>query len=80
MLKISISEKNAVHLTFYYNPKKTTFVSTQKKAHQKLFSVFIILRAIINNWALNQHRMISEGSCDTEDWSNDAGIALPSQE
>ncbi len=24
-------------------------------------------------WASNQHiRMISEGSCDTEDWSNDA--------
>jgi len=30
----------------------------------------------------NQHiRMISEGSCDTEDWSNDAEYsALPSQE
>ncbi len=28
---------------------------------------------IDNNWATNQHiRMISEGSCDTEDWSNDA--------
>ncbi len=25
------------------------------------------------SWAVNQHiRMISEGSCDTEDWSNDA--------
>ncbi len=25
------------------------------------------------SWAANQHiRMISEGSCDTEDWSNDA--------
>ncbi len=25
------------------------------------------------SWAENQHiRMISEGSCDTEDWSNDA--------
>ncbi len=32
--------------------------------------------------AANQHiRMISEGSCDTEDWSNDAeNSALPSQE
>ncbi len=31
---------------------------------------------------LNQHiRMISEGSCDTEDWSDDAeNTALPSQE
>ncbi len=26
-----------------------------------------------HNWASNQYiRMISEGSCDTEDWSNDA--------
>ncbi len=25
------------------------------------------------SWAANQNiRMISEGSCDTEDWSNDA--------
>jgi len=34
------------------------------------------------SWAENQHiRMISEGSCDTEDWSNDAeNSALPSQE
>ncbi len=25
------------------------------------------------SWAANQHiRMISEGSCDTEDWRNDA--------
>ncbi len=38
--------------------------------------------AIINNWASNQPiRMISEGSCDTEDWSTDAeNSALPSQE
>ncbi len=33
-------------------------------------------------WAANQHiRIISEGSSDTEDWSNDAeNSALPSQE
>ncbi len=33
------------------------------------------------SWALNQHiRMISEGSYDTEDWSNDAeNSALQSQ-
>ncbi len=33
------------------------------------------------SWALNQDiRMISERSCDTEDWSNDAeNSALPSQ-
>ncbi len=37
----------------------------------QLFSTLII---IINvSWAANPHiRMISEGSCDTEDWSNDA--------
>ncbi len=31
-----------------------------------------------NYWAANQHiRMISEGLCDTEDWSNDAeNVAL----
>ncbi len=41
-------------------------------------SFFIIILIIIiylrtkNNGAQNQHiRMISEGSCDTEDWSND---------
>jgi len=40
----------------------------------------IILRNV--SGAANQHiRMISEGSCDTEDWSNDAeNSALPSQE
>ncbi len=34
------------------------------------------------SWAPNQHiRMISEGSCDTEDWSNAAkNSALPPQE
>jgi len=38
---------------------------------------------IINVYkAANHHiRMIYEGSCDTEDWSNDAAnSALPSQE
>ncbi len=39
-------------------------VSTKKK------KTILILR--INIWAANQYiRMISEGSCDTEDWSND---------
>ncbi len=43
---------------------------------QHKFSVFFTrtLLIIINvSLAANQHiRMISEGSCDTEDWSNDA--------
>ncbi len=41
---------------------------------KKIFSSTTVLN-IDNNqkWAANQHiRMISEGSCDTEDWSNDA--------
>ncbi len=50
----------------------------------KLFSCKngLILRTIINNWAANQHIiMISEESCDSEDWSNDAEkFALQSQE
>ncbi len=37
----------------------------------ELFSTLIIIRNV--SWAVNQHiRMISEGSYDTEDWSNDA--------
>ncbi len=36
-----------------------------------MFSTLIII--INSSWAADQHiRMISEGSCDTEDWSNDA--------
>ncbi len=39
----------------------------------------IIMRNI--SWEANQHiRIISEGSCDTEDWGNDAeNAALLSQ-
>jgi len=48
--------------------------SSELSIHQK------ILKKCINNqiylilcWSSNHHiRMISEGSCDTEDWSNDA--------
>ncbi len=39
----------------------------QKNEAPQLFSILIFF------FASNQHiRMISEGSCDTEDWSNDA--------
>ncbi len=49
--------------------KKIMF--TQKYEAAQLFWTLLI---IINvSWAANQHiRMITEGSCDTEDWSNDA--------
>ncbi len=37
----------------------------------QLCSTLIIIRNV--SWAVNQRiRMISVGSCDTEDWSNDA--------
>ncbi len=37
---------------------------------QKIWSMLIIINV---SWAANHHnRMISEGSCDAEDWSNDA--------
>jgi len=55
-------------LLFSKNPKCISVFHKNIK-QQKLFSTLII---IINE--ANQHiRMISEGSCDTEDWSNDAG-------
>ncbi len=61
----------------FYSSKNTVFFfyhSLHKNIKQNLFSMLLIIR----NVAANQHiRMISEGSCDTEDWSNDA---LPSQE
>jgi len=42
--------------------------------HMKQHSCFSTLIIIINaSWAANHHiRVISKGSCDTEDWSNDA--------
>ncbi len=41
----------------------------RKKAAQ-LFATLVRINALC---AVNQHiRMISEGSCDTEDWSNEA--------
>ncbi len=41
----------------------------------KILSSTVVLNIDDKNvsWAVNQHiRMISEGSCVTEDWSNDA--------
>ncbi len=46
--------------------------------NSKMFITLIITNVFL---AVNEYiRMISEGSCDTEDWSNDAeDPALPSQ-
>ncbi len=55
------------------NPEKKKKIqfSTQIWSKLKLFSTFILIRNV--SWAANQHLgVISEGSCDTEDWSNDA--------
>ncbi len=47
------------------------YYSFHKTINQHLFSTLIIITNV--SIAANQHiRMISEGSCDTEDWSNDA--------
>ncbi len=60
--------------TFYSpkNPKKYNVSQfSQKYWAAQLLSTLILIRNV--SWAVNQHiRMISEGSCDTEDWSNDA--------
>ncbi len=47
-----------------------TFYSSKKKYHrfQKILSNTTVSTLIINQYII----MISEGSCDTEDWSNDA--------
>ncbi len=47
------------------------YYSLHKTIKQHLFSTLILIRNV--STAANQHiSMISEGSCDTEDWSNDA--------
>ncbi len=69
--KISISNKCCSFELFNSsnNPEKK-WVPQNYEAGQ-LFSTLIIFRNV--SWAANQLiRMISEGTCDTEDWSNDA--------
>ncbi len=68
-------------LTFHLskNPEQMyQFPQEPQAANQ--FSTLIIIRNV--SLAANQHiSMISEASCDTEDWSNDTeSSALPSQE
>jgi len=44
----------------------------QKYEEAQMFSTLIIIITV--SWLSDHHiRVISEGSCDTEDWSNDAG-------
>ncbi len=58
--------------TFYSskNSVKEKCVSFHKNKQHSSFQQITVRNV---SWAANQHvRMISEGSCDTEDWSNDA--------
>ncbi len=51
--------------------KKNASRFPQKYEAAQLFSVLLVIRNVPR--AANQRiRMISEGSCDIEDWSNDA--------
>ncbi len=60
-----------VHLHWYYGPFSALNSVFLHVSVQKLFSTLIIMQKCF--FSSNQHiRMISEGSCDSEDWSNDA--------
>ncbi len=62
-------------LSIHQTLKKNVSLFPQIYEAAQLFSTLIIIRNV--SWAANQHiRMISEGSCDTEDWSNDAEIQI----
>ncbi len=67
--KISISNK--CHSFKSKNPEKyNVALFPQNYEAAQLFSKLIIRNT---SWTANHHiRMISEESCDTEDWSNDA--------
>ncbi len=70
--------KNPLQKVSYLPPK---YEPAQLFLTLKIIRCFLSSKlAYYNN--LNQHiRMMSEGSCDTEDWSNDAeNSALTSQE
>lgn len=55
---------------FQINSVPFNFLFILKQMYQK----FHIEHSSINrnvSWAPNEHRMISEGACDPEDWRND---------
>ncbi len=55
--------------TLSKNPEKNASLLSQKYEAAQLYSTLIIIGNV--SWAANHHiRIISEGSCDTEDWSN----------
>ncbi len=56
------------------NQKQFIMISTKILRSWTVFNINnTLLMIIIVSWTVNQHiRMISKGSCATEDWSNDA--------
>ncbi len=67
---------------FFFYKLKLLFITDAlnviEKLQQKYIATHLFSTLVIRHisWAANQHIiMISEGSCDTEDWSNDAGNA-----
>ncbi len=69
---LPINQRILENTQLKYTPENHSF--HKKKSAAQLFSSLIIIRNV--SWASNHHiRMISEGSCDAEDWSNDAEIS-----
>ncbi len=57
-------------LFFINNPEKKVMISTKILSRRTVFNINDYKKV---SWEVNQNiRMISGGSCDTEDWSNDA--------
>ncbi len=69
--KDSYFKINAVLLNFLFiEESQINVLWFSQKCEAQLFSTFIIIKINVS-WAPNEHiRMISEGLCDTEDWSN----------
>ncbi len=70
--KMYISNKCiSFELTIHQKILENNASRIPQKYEVELFSTLIMIRNY--SWATSPHvRMISEGSCDTEDWSNDA--------
>jgi len=63
-------QQKAIFVYTLQSKKRVSIVFKKKNPSKKSFN-----KIIINSWAANQHlRMISKGSRDTEDWSNDAEL------
>ncbi len=51
----------------------TLYSSKNQSKKYHMFQKIILISTTVSTLIITQHiRMISEGSCDTEDWSNDA--------